>query len=74
MKGHIWDYLEGDPEETQKSSLEMHLGCFVLDELYKSSSYDLIEALDACRDFLPANYVISRENYIFAGYILQGEW
>ena len=54
--------------ESVKACLEIELGCVVCEEIYRYGEYDLIDAYDACREYLPASYVISRENYIYGGY------
>ena len=51
--------------ESVKACLEVDLGCVVCEEIYHYGEYDLIDAYDASREFLPPSYVISRENYIY---------
>ena len=33
--------------------------------IYHHGEYDIIDAYDASREYLPPNYIISRENYIY---------
>lgn len=57
-----------DINESVKTSLEPNIGIYVLEELFNVYSFDIIDCFDACRDFLPPNYIISRMNYLFSSY------
>ena len=52
--------------ESVKTQLEMNIGIYVFDELLNVSEFDLIDCYDICKDFIPPNYIISRENYLFS--------
>ena len=51
--------------ESVKACLEVDLGCVICEEIYNHGEYDIIDAYDASREYLPPNYIISRENYIY---------
>ena len=54
--------------ESVKTFLEPSIGIYVLEELFNVYGFDIIDCFDACRDFLPPNYMISRMNYLFSSY------
>ena len=51
--------------EKNKSKLECNLGCYVLENLFNVSEYDLLDTYSVIVGFIPANYVICRENYLY---------
>ena len=51
--------------ETVKSQLECDVGCFVLEELLNVFEYDLLDAYSVITTFLPSNYVVCREHYLY---------
>ena len=55
-------------EEFVKTQLEINIGVFVLEEILDICCFDLIDCFDVIKDFLPPNYIVSRENYIFSSY------
>ena len=57
-----------DINESVKTFLEPSIGIYVLEELFDVYDFDIIDCFDACRDFLPPNYMISRMNYLFSSY------
>ena len=53
-------------DESVKTHLEIEVGFFVCEELYNFTEFDIIDCFDICKNFMPANYIISRENYILS--------
>lgn len=51
-----------------RARLEIEIGCYILDEIYGLYEFDIIDCFDACMEYLPANYVPSRECYLFSSY------
>lgn len=51
--------------EKNKCKLECNLGCYVLENLFDITEYDLLDAYSAIVGFIPANHVICRENYLY---------
>lgn len=51
--------------EAVKSQLECNIGCFVLEELFNAPEYDILDAYSVITNFIPSNYVICRENYLY---------
>ena len=55
-------------DESVKIHLEMNIGIYVFDELLDVYEFDLIDCYDIAKEFLPPNYIISRENYLFSSF------
>lgn len=55
-------------DESVKIRLEMNIGVYVFDELLDIYEFDIIDCYDICKEFLPPNYIISRENYLFSSF------
>ena len=53
-------------KESVKIHLETEIGYYILTELYEDNEFNVIDCFDICKQFIPANYIISRENYIFS--------
>ena len=53
-------------KESVKTHLETEIGYYILTKIYEDDEFDLIDCFDVCKQFIPANYIISRENYIFS--------
>ena len=51
--------------ESVKTRLEIEVGYIICEEIYHYNEYNLIDVYDVSRKYLPENYVISRENYIY---------
>ena len=49
-------------DESVKIRLEMDIGVYIFDELLNIYEFDIIDCYDICKEFLPPNYIISREN------------
>ena len=54
--------------ESVKIRLEMDIGVYIFDELLNIYEFDIIDCYDICKEFLPPNYIISRENYLFSSF------
>ena len=54
--------------ESVKIRLEMNIGVYIFDELLNIYEFDIIDCYDVCKEFLPPNYIISRENYFFSSF------
>jgi len=54
--------------ESVKIRLEMNIGVYIFDELFNVYEFDIIDCYDICKEFLPPNYIISRENYLFSSF------
>lgn len=55
-------------DESVKIRLEMNIGVYIFDELLDIYEFDIIDCYDICKEFLPPNYIISRENYLFSSF------
>lgn len=55
-------------DESVKAMLEPAIGIFVCEELFDIDEFDIIDCFDACKEFLPSNYIPSRINYLFSSY------
>ena len=55
-------------DESVKIRLEMDIGVYIFDELLNIYEFDIIDCYDICKEFLPPNYIISRENYLFSSF------
>ena len=53
-------------DESVKIRLEINIGVYVYEELFDIYEFDIVDCYDICKQFIPANYIISRENYIFS--------
>lgn len=51
--------------ETVKSQLDMNIGCFILETIYKTPEYDLLDAYSVINSFVPAGYIPCRESYLY---------
>lgn len=51
--------------ESVKARLDMNVGCFILETIFKVYEFDLLDAHSVIFGFVPANYVPSREAYFF---------
>lgn len=51
--------------ELVKARLDMNIGCFILETIFKISEFDLLDAHSVILNFVPPNYVPSREAYCF---------
>lgn len=61
-------FMFTDINESVKAFLEPNIGIYVLEELFNVYDFDIIDCFDACKDFLPPNYIVSRMNYLFSSY------
>ena len=48
------------------SILDMEIGIYILRILYEETEFDLIDAYSVILSFIPPNYIISREAYMYA--------
>lgn len=52
--------------ESVKIQLEIDIGIWLFENFTNIYDFDVIDCFDICKRFLPSNYVISRENYLFS--------
>ena len=47
------------------SILDMEIGCYILETIFNENKYDLLDAYSILPGFVPANYIVSREAYLW---------